>query len=178
VEAFPLAVGGYPGEELQFMCDTMERLRPDFVAEWGTGSGCSARIFWECDLRLGFEAAINTTELPDELRDLDGQHPGVNCGMHIKDTGVFAWRGDGVTESLIRWKRQQPRRPLFFLDGDHSAVMVTREIALIQRLVPDAPMLIHDTNGAGPGDAARTWAAMYGRSWSEVTERVGMGLLE
>ena len=173
--AFELAQGGYPGAELQFMCDTVEQVRPDFIAEFGTGSGCSGRIFWECSRLLGLNAEIHTTELPDELAGFDGQHPGVNTGMYLPP-GVTTHRGDGVTESLIAWKRRQPERPLFFLDGDHSEVMVYREIALIDRLVSFPVMLIHDTNG-GPGDAGRKWAAETLGEWTEIKDRAGIGLL-
>lgn len=159
------------------MCDTVETIRPDFIAEWGTNSGCSARILWECRRLLGLDTAIHTIELPDELQVLDDQHPGVNCGMYLPQ-GVTSHRGDGVTEALILYKRLQPERPLFFLDGDHSQVMVYREIALIDRMTQGAPMLIHDTNGAGPGDAARKWASEFSYVFTEIPDRVGIGLLE
>ncbi len=178
-EAFPLAQGGFPSPELDFMCDTVAMFRPTFIAEWGTNSGCSARIFWECCRLLDLRTEIHTVELPDELQVFDDQHPGVNCGLYIaRESGVVQHRGDGVTEALILYKRLQPERPLFFLDGDHSQVMVYREIALIDRMTGGAPMLIHDTNGAGPGDAARKWVSEFDYTFREIPDRVGIGLLE
>ncbi len=161
------------------MCDTVETLRPDMVFEWGTNSGCSARVFWECARILDLDMPVHTVELPDELKEFDGQHPGIHCGMYLPGTSVVQHRGDGVTEALILWKRLQPQNPLFFLDGDHSQVMVFREIALIDRMVPASTMLVHDTNGAGPGEAARSWAADFGRhTFTEIPDRVGMGRLD
>ena len=176
-EAFGEAQGGYPTGELVFMCGAVEAIRPTFIAEWGTNSGCSARIFWECCRLLGLDTAIHTIELPDELKDFDDQHPGVHCGMYLKDGMATQHRGDGVTEALILYKHLAPERPLFFLDGDHSQVMVYREIALIDRMTQGAPMLIHDTNGAGPGDAARQWASEFYYTFTEIPDRVGIGLL-
>ena len=174
----PFAEAGYPGAELEFICDTVEQVRPDAIFEWGTGSGCSGRIFWECSRLLNLSATIHTVELPDELMPLDSQHPSTSCGMYLDGTTVIRHRGDGVTEALVLWAHLQPQRSLFFLDGDHSQVMVYREIALIDRMVPDAVMLIHDTN-AGPGDAARAWVAEQGRHvFTSTPERVGVGRLD
>ena len=176
--AFPFAEAGFPGAELEFICDTVEDARPTGIFEWGTGSGCSGRIFWECSRLLELGATIHTVELPDELQPLDSQHPLGACGMHLEGTTVIRHRGDGVTEALVLWAHLRPERSLFFLDGDHSQVMVYREIALIDRMVPAAVMLVHDTN-AGPGDAARAWVAEQGRhTFTAITDRVGVGRLD
>ncbi len=176
-DIFPEAEPAYPGSELDFICDLVERIRPDVIFDWGTYAGTSARIFWECSRLLALHAAIHTIELPDELKALDGAHPGASCGLHLHGTTVTQHYGDGVTEALVLWRRLEPQRSLFFLDGDHHWVMVYREIELIDRMVPDAVILIHDTN-AGPGHAAREWVRKNEtRSFTSITGREGIGHL-
>ena len=69
-------------------------------------------------------------------------------------------------------------RPLFFLDGDHSYFAVYREIALIDRMVPNAVMLIHDTND-GPGEACQKWVQDQQRHrYTFIEGRTGIGRLD
>jgi predicted O-methyltransferase YrrM len=176
---FPEAEPAYPGAELDFICETVEEMRPDAIFEWGTYAGTSARIFWECCRLLGLATEVHTVELPNELKLLDRAHPGDESGLHLVDTGVWQHRGDGVTEALVQWQRMRPERSLFFLDGDHHWVMVYREITLIDRMAPDAVMLIHDAQ-AGPGYAAREWVRLNPASHAlrSVSGREGICRLE
>ena len=176
-ERFALANQAYPQGELEFMCGAVQSAQPQAIFEWGTGSGASGRIFAEALSILGLAALVHTTDLPDALAPLEEQHPRERTGQYLTANAIRK-RGDGVTESLVAWTELRPERSLWFIDGDHSLYAVYREVALIERMVPDAVMLIHDTN-SGPGEAAEKWVADPRRhhySWLEG--RTGIGLLE
>lgn len=174
---FPIAADAYPQGELAFILQAVQDVQPSAIFEYGTGSGASGRIFQEAVSVLGLACLIHTTELPDELAPLEAQHPRHNTGQHLTD-GVVRKRGDGVTESLVAWAQWRPQRSLWFLDGDHTNFAVYREIALIDRMVPDAVILLHDTN-EGPGVGAREWVERQGRHrFTHITGRTGVGRLD
>lgn len=176
---FDLARSAYPEGELEFMCDTVESLRPDSIYEWGTGSGASGRIFWEATDFLATNTFLFSYDLPDELSPLEAQHPRERTGQYLLPTGAKMDRGDGVTMALMEWSRWHEKAvlPLFFIDGDHSYFAVYREVALIDRMVPNAVILLHDTND-GPGLAAEKWVADQGRhTYVSVEGRTGIGRL-
>jgi hypothetical protein len=154
-----LRLPGYGDDEVGFMAETVERLRPDFVGDWGTNRGSSARIFYEAS-KACLPAAIRivTVDLPTELEPLDRDHAGQATALFLKGTPVKRLRGDGVTTALSAYVRSGCGSPLFFLDGDHLKENVFREIVLINRLAPTAVMLCHDTRN-GPGTAIADFMA-------------------
>lgn len=181
-ERFHLAREAYPQGELEFMCEAVEDVRPDAIFEWGTGSGASGRIFCEAAaIVCGRQINLVTVDLPDELSPLESQHPRERTGQYLPGgvhAGVSAMRGDGVTTALMVWTQFPSERPLFFIDGDHSYFAVYREVALIDRMVPNAVMLLHDTND-GPGLAGEKWVADQGRhTYRSIQGRTGIGRLD
>ena len=135
----------YPLNELLLMTAAACRLRPSVVFDWGTHIGASARIFYECNraFKLGYE--IHSIDLPPDASHVE--HPGEEHGRLVKGlAGVHLHRGNGVEVALDQWRQLgRPKRPLFFVDGDHAYESVRDELNAIFSAIPDASALAHDT---------------------------------
>jgi cephalosporin hydroxylase len=135
----------YPLNELLLMTAAACRLKPSVVFDWGTHIGTSARIFYECDqaFKLGYE--IHSVDLPPDVSHIE--HPGQEHGRLVRGLArVHLHRGNGVKVALDQWQKLGcPKRPLFFVDGDHSYESVRDELNEIFSTVPDASALVHDT---------------------------------
>ena len=135
----------YPLNELLLMSGAACRLKPSVVFDWGTHIGASARIFYECNkaFKLGYE--IHSIDLPPDADHVE--HPGQEHGRLVQGlAGVHLHRGNGVEVALEQWQKLGcPKRPLFFVDGDHSYESVRDELNRIFSTVPDASALAHDT---------------------------------
>jgi cephalosporin hydroxylase len=135
----------YPLNELLLMTGAACRLRPSVVFDWGTHIGASARIFYECGkaFKLGYE--IHSVDLPPDASHVE--HPGQEHGRLVRGfAGVHLHRGNGVEVALEQWQRLgRPKRPLFFVDGDHAYESVHDELNQIFSTVLDASALAHDT---------------------------------
>lgn len=151
-----LMIPGYGFDEVGFIEETLLLLKPDFIGEWGTNRGSSARIFYELTQLHEISCKIHTVELPAVLAQLDPAHSGASTGALLADIPVTCHQGDGVTEALEQYALSKTVRPLFFLDGEHLYENVFREIVSVNRYDPDAWMLIHDTRH-GPGIAAEQY---------------------
>jgi cephalosporin hydroxylase len=140
-----VGVRPYPLNELLLMTAAACRLRPSVVFEWGTHIGVSARVFFECQkaFNLGFE--IHSIDLPPDATHVE--HPGQEHGRLVRGLGkVHLHRGDGVKVALELWhKLGKPKRPLFFVDGDHAYESVRDELSEIFAEIPDASVLAHDS---------------------------------
>ena len=121
------------------------RLKPSVVFDWGTHIGASARIFYECNkaFKLGYQ--IHSVDLPPDASHVE--HPGEEHGRLVRGfAGVHLHRGNGVEVALEQWQKLgRPKRPLFFVDGDHAYESVRDELDKIFSTVPDASALAHDT---------------------------------
>jgi cephalosporin hydroxylase len=134
----------FPLEELQLMVSTVCQLRPDYIFEWGTHIGKSARIFYETTKTFGVNSYIYSIDLPDNAEHVE--HPGNLRGQMVKNLkNVILLQGDGVLEALKIYKKANPIKPLFFLDGDHEYKSVKRELSLINNSAPNTSILVHDT---------------------------------
>ena len=135
----------YPLNELLLMTAAACRLRPLVVFDWGTHIGTSARIFYECNkaFKLGYE--IHSVDLPPSANHVE--QPGWKHGRLVRGLPeVHLHRGDGVKIALAQWQRLgRPKRPLFFVDGDHAYESVRGELNEIFSTIPDASALAHDT---------------------------------
>ena len=135
----------YPLNELLLMAAAACRLKPSVVFDWGTHIGASARIFYECEqaFKLGYE--IHSVDLPPDANHV--QHPGQEHGRLVQGLErVHLHRGNGVKVALEQWRKLDcPKRPLFFVDGDHAYESVRDELNEIFSTVPDASALAHDT---------------------------------
>jgi hypothetical protein len=135
----------YPLNELLLMTAAACRLKPSVVFDWGTHIGISARIFYECGraFKLGYE--IHSVDLPPDAGHVE--HPGRKHGRLARGLDrVHLHRGNGVKVALDQWQKLgRPKRPLFFVDGDHSYESVRDELNEIFSAIPDASVLAHDT---------------------------------
>lgn len=140
-----LGIPGYGDDEVRFFAETLEKFRPNYIFEWGTNVGASARIFYEIGTQF-LTLRITTIEHPD---DQTPDHPGHRYGLWCEgfEPHIQMLKGDGVTVALEEFERLgKPERSLFFLDGDHSYTAVSRELILIGEAAPNAVILVHDTN--------------------------------
>lgn len=140
---------GYGLDEKKFMIETVLKLRPEQIWEWGTNVGASARIFFFICYLGHLECDITTIELPNPKDHVD--HPGLRYASEIADLPVTKILGDGITEALAR--ADPTKRLLFFLDGDHTKESVENEITLLCEKFPEAWLLLHDTRVGGPKEA-------------------------
>jgi hypothetical protein len=135
----------YPLNELLLMTAAACRLKPLAVFDWGTHIGASARVFYECGkaFKLGYE--IHSIDLPPDASHVE--HPGQEHGRLVRGlAGVHLHRGNGVEVALAQWQKLgRPKRPLFFVDGDHAYESVRDELNQIFSTVPDASVLAHDS---------------------------------
>ncbi len=140
-----VGVRPYPLNELLLMTAAACRLKPSGVFDWGTHIGVSARIFFECAnaFNLGYE--IHSIDLPADATHVE--HPGQEHGRLVRGLDkVHLHRGDGVKVALELWRKLgEPKRSLFFVDGDHAFESVRDELSEIFSAIPDASVLAHDT---------------------------------
>lgn len=140
-----LVIPGYGDDEIRLIADTLERFRPEYVFEWGTNVGASARIFYEIGSQF-LTLRVVTVEHPDPATH---DHPGGRYGLWCEgfEPHIQMVKGDGVTVALELYQLAgEPEKTLFFLDGDHSYDAVTRELELIAENAPLAVILVHDTS--------------------------------
>lgn len=140
-----VGVSPYPLNELLLMSATIVKARPDYIFEWGTHLGISARIFYEICKKYDIDATIHSIDLPDDIDHIE--HPGEKRGIKVRGLrNVILHQGDGLNESIkIANNLKGNNRLLFFLDGDHSFKSVSRELNGIYDAFPISYMLIHDT---------------------------------
>ena len=135
----------YPISEQILMASAVVSLKPDYIFEWGTHLGVSARIFHEICNKYQIDAIIHSIDLPDNIDHIE--HPRSNRGIKVKGiSNVNLHQGDGLDKSLeIAGNLNQNAKLLFFLDGDHEYESVSRELAGIHTKFPKANILAHDT---------------------------------
>jgi hypothetical protein len=177
-----VGVRPYPLNELLLMTAAACRLKPTVVFDWGTHIGVSARIFFECDkaFKLGFD--IHSIDLPPDATHIE--HPGQEHGRLVRGlANVHLHRGDGVKLAIELWhKLGQPKRPLFFVDGDHAYESVRDELSQIFSTVPDASALAHDSffqspdsnYNVGPARAIDEVAASFPGRFTVIKSGLGL----
>jgi cephalosporin hydroxylase len=135
----------YPLNELSLMVAAVCRLKPEYIFEWGTFIGSSARVFYETCAYFNIKTVIHSIDLPDNVEHKE--HPKGERGRLVKDINqVILHQGDGLTTALEICKQNRiNKRVLFFLDGDHGYKSVKRELMGIIKEIPQASILIHDT---------------------------------
>jgi len=140
-----LGVHPFPLNELFLMVSAVCRLKPDYIVEWGTHHGKSARIFYETSKRFGLDVTIHSVDLPDDT--VHQEHPGLQRGVLVKGLReVILHQGDGLTVCLeIHNRIGKSDATLVFIDGDHSYASVRRELNAVMTHMPDANILLHDT---------------------------------
>jgi cephalosporin hydroxylase len=140
-----VGVHPFPLNELMLMVSAVCRLKPNYIVEWGTHLGKSARVFYETANHFGLNVAIHSVDLPDEA--VHQEHPGHQRGLLVQGLrGVSLHQGDGLTVCLETHRRiGKSGKALVFIDGDHACASVKRELAGVMTHMPDANILLHDT---------------------------------
>lgn len=140
-----VGVSPFPITELLLMSSAIVKLRPNFIFEWGTHLGISARIFYEICKKYAINTIIHSIDLPDDIEHVE--HPGDKRGIKVKGLkDVILHQGDGLNISIdIASKLKGNNKLLFFLDGDHSIESVSRELNGVYNAFPKSNILIHDT---------------------------------
>lgn len=134
----------FPFSELQMLVSTLCWSHPEYVFDWGTHLGKSARIFYETSKHYNLKTKIVSIDLPDNQKHTE--HPGMHRGKYVKKCNkIKLIQGDGVTEAIKICKKNEINNALFFLDGDHSYKTVKRELNSIHKNIENPTILIHDT---------------------------------
>ena len=145
-DLFPIVgTSPYPITEQLLMTSAVINLNPQYIFEWGTHLGISARIFHEVCKKYKIEAKIHSIDLPDDVEHIE--HPGQKRGIKVKGiSNVSLHQGDGldISKNIIS-ELNSDSKILFFLDGDHSYDSVTRELNGVYNIFPKADILVHDT---------------------------------
>jgi cephalosporin hydroxylase len=172
----------YPLNELLLMVGAACRLRPSVIFDWGTHIGVSARLFYECDKAFNLGYDIHSVDLPPDADHVE--HPGEEHGRLVRGLSqVHLHRGNGVEIALEQWERLgRPKRPLFFVDGDHAYESVRDELDMIFSRVPDASALAHDTffqsadsnYNVGPSRAVEEIVAKYPSRFKVIHSGLGL----
>ena len=62
-----VGISPFPITELLLMSSAVVKLRPDYIFEWGTHLGMSARIFHEICKKYEINVHIHSIDLPDDV---------------------------------------------------------------------------------------------------------------
>ena len=172
----------FPVDELLTLVNIACIQQPDFIYEWGTHVGKSARIFAETVRAYELKSKIISIDLPENVEHVE--HPHKEHGRYVRGMSeVTLLRGDGVTEAIKHAKHHNGRNKklLFFLDGDHTEETVARELYAILRSFPRASIIVHDTfnqskqskYNIGPYLAIKK-TAFLGKKYSQFTTNFGL----
>jgi cephalosporin hydroxylase len=144
----------YPPGELHLLTVTLLWWQPDMIFEWGTNVGNSARIFHWIAEAFEIDTEIHSIDLPPDVSHVENVKE--LRGWLVRDfSDVHLHLGDGVNKAIELFAALKPRRPLFYVDGDHRADTVTRELEAICATAPHAPILLDDTHDWGISDSPR-----------------------
>jgi cephalosporin hydroxylase len=140
-----IGIKPFPLNEQMLMVGSICRFKPTHIFEWGTHIGKSARIWYETTHHFNIASEINSIDLPEEIDHIE--HPHNQRGILVKGISeVHLHEGDGLSISLDILKSiDNPIRPFFFLDGDHSIESVARELQGIKSACANPVIMIHDT---------------------------------
>lgn len=172
----------FPLNELMLMTSAVCYFKPEFIFEWGTNIGKSARIFYEVSEAFKIPTEIHSIDLPDDV--FHNEHPQNNRGKMVRGLKkVTLHQADGLKCSFDLIKEKKPKgRVLFFVDGDHSYESVKRELDTILTQAPDAAVLLHDTfyqseeakYNIGPFNAVRDVLASREDKYKVVSTNMGL----
>ena len=177
-----VGVSPYPITELLLMSSAVVKLKPNYIFEWGTHLGMSARIFHEICKKYEINVKIHSIDLPDDIKHIE--HPGEKRGIKVRGiNNVKLHQGDGLNTSIeIAKKLKDKSKLLFLLDGDHSYDSVTRELYGIYKVFPYASMIIHDTfyqsadsgYNIGPFEAIRDFLEKNPNHYKKLSTDIGL----
>ncbi|NHZ85961.1 MAG: hypothetical protein GWP19_08780 [Planctomycetia bacterium] len=177
-----VGVSPFPITELLLMSSAVVKLKPNYIFEWGTHLGISARIFYEICKKYDINTMIHSIDLPDNIEHIE--HPGDKRGIKVKGLkNVTLHQGDGINTSIdIASKLRGNDKLLFFLDGDHSLESVSRELNRVYNTFPKAYILIHDTfyqstdseYNIGPFEAIEDFIKNNPNHYKKISSDIGL----
>ncbi len=140
-----VGVHPFPLDELMLMTSAICWFSPDYIFEWGTHVGKSARIFYEIKKSFRLNYQLHSIDLPNNVEHIE--HSGKERGKYVRGINdVQLLLGDGLDESMkLTEKIGKSKRIFYFLDGDHSYSSVKRELDTIVKNRPTSAILVHDT---------------------------------
>jgi cephalosporin hydroxylase len=140
-----VGVHPYPLNEQLLMAGAVCWSKPDYVFEWGTHHGKSARVFYETSKYFNINCGIHSVDLPDAISH--EEHPGNERGKlvnHIPEVQLHQGDGVKISQEYLS-KYDNNTRVLFFCDGDHSFKSVIKELEEIEKIPVKKYILLHDT---------------------------------
>lgn len=177
-----VGVSPFPITELLLMSSAVVKLKPDYIFEWGTHLGMSARIFHEICKKYDINVIIHSIDLPDNIEHIE--HPGEKRGIKVKGIkNVILHQGDGLNTSIdIANKLKGNNKLLFFFDGDHSIESVSRELNGVYNAFPNSYILIHDTfyqssdsrYNIGPYEAVNDFLDEHPNQYKKISTDIGL----
>ena len=177
-----VGISPFPITELLLMSSAVVKFRPDYIFEWGTHLGMSARIFYEICEKYNIKVTIHSIDLPDNIEHIE--HPGDKRGYKVKGLkNVILHQGDGLNTSIdIANKLNGSNKLLFFLDGDHSFESVSRELNGVYNAFQESYILIHDTfyqssdsgYNIGPFEAVKDFLEKNPGHYKKISTDIGL----
>lgn len=172
----------FPLNELMMMTSAVCYFKPEFIFEWGTNIGKSARIFYEISEAFNIDTEIHSIDLPDDV--YHNEHPQKNRGIMVRGIEkVKLHQADGLVRSFELIDQKKPKgRVLFFVDGDHSYESVKKELETILIKAPNAAILLHDTfyqseesnYNIGPNKAIKEVLAAQKDEYKTISSNMGL----
>jgi cephalosporin hydroxylase len=172
----------FPLNELMMMTSVVCYFKPEFIIEWGTNIGKSARIFYEISEAFNISTEIHSIDLPDDV--YHNEHPQKDRGIMVKGIDkVKLHQADGLVRSFELIDQKKPKgRVLFFVDGDHSYESVKRELETILNKWPQAVVLLHDTfyqseeskYNVGPNKAIKEVLTVQKNEYKTISTNMGL----
>ncbi len=145
---------GYSTAEIDYIGETLASVRPDFIAEWGTNVGESARIFFEAAKYHHLDCEIHSVETYDEIPILRPEDAGRKRGHFVLGLPVFLHVGEGTVVSIDLYRNSNRIRPLFFLDDSHLEDGVFDSLEKLGEIT-EATILVHDADLVSSGEPDR-----------------------
>ncbi len=171
----------YHDSHIALFEDTVVRLQPTHIFEWGTNWGESTRIWYELTALHAPICRIDTTDV-SRIGDPCGQHPGYLHGHWIEDLAsargsrIHCHQGEGCEISIALFRALPAERAIFFVDDNHELGPNLSSLRAIDALETPAVVIVHDSGGGGPRFAIDTFmqARQVAYEVTEIAEASGV----
>ena len=161
-----LDLQGLPDEQIDFFWETIDRWQPDFIAEWGTNTGSTARLLYEASVIRGLSLQVHSTDHNQTATDAEGRARGHFC----LDSPVILHVGDGLEISVGEANSAQSQRPLFFIDDNKEPEETRHALYALEAIFPKAVILIHDVRPTAHGQSHEVCRFAFARTNSYALE--------
>ncbi len=103
---------------------------------------------------LELDCVIHSIDSVDDPPVLRANESALGRGFFVRFTDVYLHVGDGATVGATLAEETKPRRPLFFMDGNHEEDQTLRDLIVVHEACPKAVILIHDATLVANVDAS------------------------